>query len=119
MFAQEDSPAPSIQACTAKFKSLSLDCTHPTVVDAMPLDISNGSNNCGDRKMVEFLAIEWWDAVHGDDKDITKQMRSITAPTVPLMRQFGNTAALDILVFLLNINLYKNVMVTGFYISCK
>lgn len=49
-------------------------------------------------RYVDYIAVEWWNAVHGDELDITKQTALITPPTVPLMRQFGNTAAMDILV---------------------
>lgn len=96
MFSQSDSPVPSIQACTEKFKTMSLESTHP-IIEEDAFDIGYRSES-GELRMVEYLAIEWWDAVHGDDQDITKQMKQITAPTVPLMRQFGNSAAMDILV---------------------
>jgi hypothetical protein len=47
----------------------------------------------------EFIAIEWFGCVHGDELDITNQTKLITPPTVELMRQFGNTAAMDILLY--------------------
>ena len=93
MFAQPNSPAPSIQTCVQKFKRMSLESTHPSVAEMSPVAISNVKEG-----MVEYIAIEWWDSVHGEDKAISQQMQRITAPTVPLMRQFGNTAAMDILV---------------------
>lgn len=100
MFSQDGSPLESIQTCTKKFRAMSMELTHPTATDAAGYDICGGAQAEGGNKMVEYLPIEWWDSVHGDDNDMTKQMKRITAPTVPLIRQFGNTAVMDVLVCL-------------------
>lgn len=108
------------------FKAMSMESTHPPAADAVPFNIGRSNNNGansnttmstftsgststdggvgeeasrgGDVPMVDYIPIEWWDSVHGEDQDITKQIHRITAPTIPLMRNFGNTAAMDILV---------------------
>ena len=98
MFSQDGSPLESIQTCTKKFRAMSMELTHPTTAGATGFDISGGAHGEGDKKMVEYLPIEWWDSVHNDDNDMTRQMKRITAPTVPLIRQFGNTAVMDVLV---------------------
>jgi hypothetical protein len=48
---------------------------------------------------VEFVAIEWFDSVHGDELDVTAQTKRITPPTVPLIRDVGNMVAMDVLLY--------------------
>lgn len=50
-------------------------------------------------KYVEFVAIEWFDSVHGDELDVTSQTKRITPPTVPLIRDVGNMVAMDVLLY--------------------
>lgn len=51
------------------------------------------------RERVDFLPIEWHQCIHHQDLGLTKQLSLITNPHVPLLREFGNAAIVDVLVY--------------------
>jgi hypothetical protein len=50
-------------------------------------------------RKIDFIPIEWFGCIHSDEIDMTLQMKAITCSTVPVIRQFGNTALLDLLLY--------------------
>jgi hypothetical protein len=49
--------------------------------------------------MIDYIPVEWFSCIHGDEIDITVQMRSITMSSIPLIREFGNSAIMDLLLY--------------------
>lgn len=49
--------------------------------------------------IIDFVPIEWFPYIHGDELDITIQMKKITMSTIPMIRQFGNSAVMDLLLY--------------------
>jgi hypothetical protein len=52
------------------------------------------------QKRVEFIPVEWFETVHGDNSDLRDCLDAITLPSVPSIRQIANNVALDVILYL-------------------
>ena len=67
------------------------------------LSVSAGTPSDADRVssvFVEFIAIDWFDCVHGDEYGVKKQVVSITPQTIPFVRDIANNFVIDVLFYL-------------------
>lgn len=111
LWSSDKSPAPSIQVCAARMKALALEAIYASNNTSSSSSNSKSSGGGGEDesndegstatipRYVEFVAIEWFDSVHGDELDVTAQTKRITPPTVPLIRDVGNMVAMDVLLY--------------------
>jgi hypothetical protein len=49
---------------------------------------------------VEFIAVDWFDCVHGDEFGVKKQVESITPQSIPFVRDIANNFVIDVLFYL-------------------
>ncbi|CAN0182222.1 unnamed protein product [Pylaiella littoralis] len=54
----------------------------------------------GSAGYVEFLPVEWFKQVHGDEAVSEKMVRDITLPSIPGFRDFANQAIMDVMYYL-------------------
>jgi len=51
------------------------------------------------RYRVDCIPIEWHDTLHDQNSELNKRIRCVTNHNVPLMREFGNAAGVDLLAY--------------------
>jgi len=51
-------------------------------------------------RRIEFLPIEWYQAMHSSEQALTRTLNSITLPQIPALRRIANEAIFDVMLYL-------------------
>ena len=81
-----------------KFRKL-IDCTND--MRTMGLQMTDKHFEADESRVnrTEFLPVQWYDCLHGDDQGIDENLRKLSLPSIKRLRDFTNGTLMDILLY--------------------
>lgn len=96
-FSRDDSPLPSFRVSVRELRSNILE-SQKKLRDAARAAGNEELASLPIRR-IEALPIEWFDAVHGPEDELTKKLALVTLPSLTMVRTFGNEAVADVMLY--------------------